>query len=318
MNTLRLFLDVARCHSFSQAAALHGITQSAASQRISQLEKRLGVTLLDRSVRPLALTESGRAFYAGCEDVVQRYDQLEQQVAAMAQAEGPVRVAAIYSAGIELLHQLRRRFQAEHPDTEVQIHYEKPHAVYESVREQACDLGILSYPERWGDVGIIPLRDERMAVVCHPSHPLAEREAVNAAELSPYEMAAFEPELPVGRRLETYLRRHGGRPTVADRFDNIDTIKSVVSVTERFSILPVRTVRREVQRGTLATVTLSPDLVRPLGIIYHRGGVEPGGFSAATQRFVDYLLANAGPSVEVVGQTPTEPSSDDSLVGANE
>ena len=37
--------------SFSAAAEKHGITQSAASQRIGQLEKQLGVTLIDRSVR---------------------------------------------------------------------------------------------------------------------------------------------------------------------------------------------------------------------------------------------------------------------------
>ena len=59
MQTLRLFCDVAACRSVSQAAARHGITQSAASQRVSQFEKRLGVTLIDRSVRPLDLTAAG-------------------------------------------------------------------------------------------------------------------------------------------------------------------------------------------------------------------------------------------------------------------
>ncbi|MCC7205272.1 MAG: LysR family transcriptional regulator, partial [Phycisphaeraceae bacterium] len=62
MQSLRLFCDVAGHRSFSLAAKKHGITQSAVSQRVGQLEKRLGVTLLDRSVRPLALTPAGELF----------------------------------------------------------------------------------------------------------------------------------------------------------------------------------------------------------------------------------------------------------------
>ena len=80
MQTLRLFADVARCHSFSEAARLHGITQSAASQRISQLEKRLDAQLIDRSVRPLELTDAGRLFLQGCQSLIEHYDELEQRV----------------------------------------------------------------------------------------------------------------------------------------------------------------------------------------------------------------------------------------------
>ena len=158
MQTLRLFTDVARCHSFSQAAEMHGISQSAASQRIGQLEKKLGVTLLDRSVRPLTLTEAGTLFAEGCEDLIQRYDRLESKVAGLRKdPEGLVRVIAIYSAGIDLLSRIRDSFEAEHKKISVEIRYERPEQVYHAVREHECDLGIVSYPERWRKVDTIPL-----------------------------------------------------------------------------------------------------------------------------------------------------------------
>src|SRR5690606_18096178 len=123
-----------------------------------------------------------------------------------------------------------------------------------------CDLGILSYPERWRRVGGISLRDEPMAVVCRPEHELAQRGRVEAADLAPFEMVTFDQDLPVGRRIRRYLREHGASPRVVAWFDNIDTIKNAVAVTDRFAILPTRTVSREVAAGDLATVRLEPEL----------------------------------------------------------
>ena len=306
MQTLRLFSDVARCHSFSRAAGMHDITQSAASQRISQLEKRLGVTLIDRSVRPLALTEAGQVFLAGCEDLLERYDRLSQEVSQMrGKPGGVVRVAAIYSAGIELLNQLREWFVAEHPQISVEIRYDQPDNVHCAVRDLDCDFGIVSYPQRWPKVGVLPLRNEVMSVVCRPVHPLAQFERVHASQLSSYEMASFDRDLPVGRRIHRYLRENDASPKVADLFDNIDTIKSAVAVTDRFAILPKRTVSREVAAGTLAKVELEPELVRPIGIIHRRRHKHGPAFAPAAQLFADFLLQHAGPEAETAGVSMT-------------
>lgn len=302
MQTLRLFVEVARCHSFSQAAERHHITQSAASQRIQQLEKRLGVTLLDRSVRPLALTAAGQRYLAGCEELLEAHDRLEREVGQMhGDPKGLVRVAAIYSAGIQLLNQVRERFVEEHPRINVEIRYDQPEAVYHSVREAECDLGILSYPQGWRNVGVIPLRNEVMAVVCQPGHELARRSVVQVDTLSAFEMVGFSPDLPVARRLTRYLRENHANPRVTDVFDNIDTIKSAIAVTDRFAILPKRTVVREVAAGTLAAVDLLPQLVRPIGIIHRRKHKSGQAFGPAAQVFVDFLLEHAGPSVELIG-----------------
>lgn len=307
MNSIRLFVDVARYRSFSEAAREHGITQSAVSQRIGALERRLGVTLIDRSVRPLALTPAGLRYEQGCLDLLQRYDQLEAQVAGARRgaSKAQIVVDAIYSAGIDLLNQLRDQFEDRHPHVSVVIDYKRPEEVHEAVRRRRCDIGIVSYPGRWPGVGVIPLRDEPMCVVCARSHPLAQELYVEARELGSYEMAAFEPALPVGRAVARYLRENGARPVVASVFDNIDTIKSAVAVTDQFAILPKRTAMLEVAAGTLAVVELEPELHRPLGVIYakpnngvHRGK-RAGGLAGPVRDFVDYLIENAGPTSDL-------------------
>ncbi len=306
MQTLRLFADVARCHSFSQAAEMHGISQSAASQRIGQLEKKLGVTLLDRSVRPLGLTTAGRLFAEGCEEVVGRYDHLASKVAGLGkQPQGVVRVMAIYSAGIDLLCRVRQQFQAEHENISVEIRYERPEQVYHAVCEKECDMGIVSYPERWRKVDSIPLRDEEMVVVCNTHHKVAQMQSISVNELEGNEIVTFDTDLPVGRRIREYFKNNGVKLRISNVFDNIDTIKGALAVTEQLSILPRRTVIREVTAGSLAMVKMTPQLLRPLGVIFRRKSRNGSAFSPAAQAFVDFLAAHAR-SEDHDGPTPRQ------------
>lgn len=312
MQTLRLFQDVARCHSFSQAASLHGITQSAASQRIGHLEKKLGVTLIDRSVRPLRLTDAGRVYLAGVEDILDRHDRLERRVAALSEEPaGEVRVAAIYSAGIDLMREVQQAFQARFPKARVCVHYERPEGVYERVLDQRCELGIVSYPQRWRKVDVVPLRDETMVAVCSPDHELASYESVPASRLRRWAMAAFDVDLPVGRRVRQYLKEHGELPAMAASFDNIDTLKSAVRVTDQFAILPRRTVTSEVEAGELVAVPLEPRLVRPMGIIHRRKTPgKPTGLSPTARRLIDFLVEHAGPAADLPPAEPVHTGTD--------
>ena len=325
MQTIRLFCDVATYRSFSTAAIRHHITQSAASQRIGQLEKRLGVTLIDRSNRPLDLTEAGKTYLKGCRDVLLLYDRLEDQITTAFKNRPEacrIVVDAIYSAGIDLLRHLKDAFEIEHPNVTVVLDYKRPDEVYEAVRKGACDLGIVSYPERLQKVAVIPLRKETMSVVCRPQHALAGRPGIHAAQLSEWSMVSFEPSLPVGRAVQRYLRDHGADPHVSNVFDNIDTIKAYLAVNDEVAILPRRTVQREARALTLAIVPLEPKLFRPIGIIHPQA--PPNGSQDRAEplrdeawRFVEFLLAHAGPGSDL-SPPSAEPPKIDQETGVRE
>ena len=134
-----------------------------------------------------------------------------------------------------------------------------------------------------------------------------DRTGFVAAPLMLVEMATFGPELPAGRAIRRYLRDHGVTPRVTSSFDNIDTVKTAVAVTSELSILPKRTVMREVAAGTLAVIELEPKLERPVGIIYRRRRTGNGPFSPTAQAFVDFLLEHAGPSAEMIPPPPRSP-----------
>lgn len=294
MQTVRLFVEVARSRSFSKAAALFGISQSAASQRIGQLERRLGVKLIDRSVRPFELTQAGDLYLIGAKETLRRFDEMERKVSSLGleaeSVEGVVRVSAIYSSGIDLLSEIRASFEAKMPRVSVQLGYDKPDAIYKAVIEDQVDLGIVSYPDRFKKVSVQPLRDEDMAVVCGPRHVLANRRVVAAEDLSGLEMIGFDTDLPVGRRIGSYLKENNASPVVGHRFDNLDTLKGAVAVTDRFAILPRRAAQREIDSGALCAIRLTPKLTRPISIITRRG-VGP---TPAAKAFIDELLAGNG------------------------
>src|SRR6185503_11023982 len=112
LETLRLYCDVVRHRSFSRGAEENFVSQSAASQAVAQLEAQLGVTLIDRTKRPLVVTPEGTQFHGTCREMLGLWDKARSEVGAVkAQLDGTVRVAAIYSVG---LHDVSRHMQRFH------------------------------------------------------------------------------------------------------------------------------------------------------------------------------------------------------------
>jgi DNA-binding transcriptional LysR family regulator len=268
----KLFRDVAHARSLSRAAAINGISQSAATQHIQELEKRLGVELLDRSTRPLGLTPGGKLYAELCRDVLRREEDF---VAALDEikdeAAGTVRVASIYSIGLSELPRLRDEFTRAFPGAQLHIEYLRPDKVYQAVLEDQADLGFISYPENRRDLTVIPWREERMTVAVYPSHPLSERGFLVPKDLDGQDFIAFDDEVIIRRELDRFFREHEVRIPVVMQFDNIQSIKEAVALGSGISILPERTIQAEVEQGRLVSIPLhAPELVRPIGIIHRR------------------------------------------------
>jgi DNA-binding transcriptional LysR family regulator len=294
-EALQVFCDVARCRSFSRAAAVQKppLTQSAASQIVHQLEKRLGVQLIDRSTRPLQLTELGQVFYQGCKTLVEQYLDLEASVQrALTQLRTTVQVAAIYSIGLDDMGQYVERFTARQPYVKVQVEYLHSNRVMERVQEGSVDFGLVSFPRKSRKLVALPWREEEMVLVCRPSHALARLNAVRPALLAGEKYVGFDKDLGIRRQVDRFLREQGVTVEVALEFDNIENIKKGIEIAGGVALLPEPTVRQEVAAGLLVARPLADcRFVRPLGIIYSRQH-RP---SPAAQRFIDLLLANGSP-----------------------
>lgn len=290
-EALKIFCDVVRYHSFTRAATANQISQSAASQNVLQLEKGLGVRLIDRSKRPFRLTPEGQAYFDGCKDLVDHYYVVEAQVKALSandQVAGTVRIAAIYSVGLGDMSRYVQQFAERFPKARAELAYLHPDRVYESVVEGDADIGLVSFPKSRPGLAVLPWRNEPMALVCLPNHRLAGCREIRPEQLAGERFVGFDEGLRIRREIDRYLRRHGAGVKVVIAFDNLETIKRAVEVGEGISILPAPTVAKEVRAGTLTTVPLAPGLDRPLTIIHRKSGV----LSRTARSFVQLVQAN--------------------------
>lgn len=291
LKGLKVFCDVVRQRSFSRAADDNGISQSGASQLVQQLEEGLGVRLLDRSKRPFVLTPEGQVYYEGCREVVERYFAVEDRVRRLhEEVAGRVRVASIYSVGLHHMNRCLQAFLSQHPKANVRLEYLHPDRVYQAVKEDVADLGLVSYPKSSRTIQAVAWREEPMVLVCAPGHPLAGRRCVGLSELNGMNMIGFDGGLTIRREIDRVLDLHESSVNVVMEFDNIETIKRAIEIDAGASLLPEPTVLREVQSGTLVAVPLdTEELVRPLGII-HRRAKE---LSTVAQRFIELLQRQA-------------------------
>jgi DNA-binding transcriptional LysR family regulator len=287
-ENLKLFRDIAQTHSFSRGAALNGLSQSAASQHIQELERALGVELLDRSTRPLVVTPAGRLYGEFCRDILTRKEDFEAALQRQKQeTEGTLRVAAIYSVGLSEMVELEREFIRRLPEARLEAQYLRPERIYEAVLAGEADLGLISYPEARRDITVIPWRQEEMVLAVAPAHPLASRDgSIAPQDLNGVDFIAFDDDLPIRRHLDRFLKEHGVEVNVTLHFDNIQTIKEAVTHNVGISIMPFRTMREDIEQGRLIAVRIADaTLFRPLGIIHRR----KKRFHRVAQAFLDLL-----------------------------
>jgi DNA-binding transcriptional LysR family regulator len=270
IETIRIFCDVVQHQSFSRGAAANEVSQSAATQSVHRMERHFGVQLVDRTKRPFVLTPEGQACYEGFREVLELYDSVEARVRSLRmEITGVVRLAAIYSVGLHDMSRCMQEFMRRYPKAKVRLEYLHPSRVYEAVLNSEVDMGIVSYPMPSPELNVVPLRSERMVVVCNPDHPLAKREAVTAEHLEGEDFIGFDRDLSIRKEVDRFLRQRSVNIHVVMEFDNIETIKQAVQIGAGVSILPEPTVRREAEAGSLAAVRLiAPELKRPIGIIH--------------------------------------------------
>ena len=273
IEALKIYCDVVRFHSFSRGAEANDVLQSSASQAIQNIEENLGVTLIDRSRRPWAVTEEGKVFYEGCRELVDRYSEVVAEVQSRsATVASVIRVAAIYSLNFADMGRCVQQFNQLHPGAKVEVDYTHPDRVCERVLRDEVDLGILSYPAERKGVSVIPWREEPMILACQPEHHFAKLKKFDVKQLAEETLVGFDTELVIWKKIDRFLKDHGVEANVMLRFDNIEAIKRAVEAGSGVALLPRPTVEHELELGTLAVVPLTdPAFSRPVGIIHRKG-----------------------------------------------
>lgn len=140
LNALSSFIAVARRRSFAAAARDLGVSTSALSQSVRQLEERLGVTLLTRTSRSVALTEAGQRLLENAGPAVdQALESLKTVSARPGEVTGRLKLSVPSAAVPLVLARLLPRFVERHPSVAVDVHVEDR---FVDVVKEGYDAGI--------------------------------------------------------------------------------------------------------------------------------------------------------------------------------
>lgn len=288
MNYLQVFCDIIETRSFSKAAARNFISQPAVSQQVKALEEHFHQKLIERSPQGIHPTEAGRLFYQGAREIMERYQTLERQLIDLTQqVAGTIRVATVYSVGLHDLPPFMKRFIQMYPQARIHVEYSRTNKIYEAVRQNQVDIGIVAYPQESRQLGVIPLPSDELVIVTHPTHPMAlAGRPVELKALAHLPFVAFEPDIPTRKAIDRVLHDLGVDIDIIQEFDNVETVKRSVEAEVGLSIIPKRCIALEEKAASLVAIPIADMRVeRPVGVIYKRGKA----FSNTLQRFIAVL-----------------------------
>lgn len=287
LESLKMFCDVVETGSFSRAAQLNHVTQSAVSQQIRALENRYEQKLLSRSARQVTPTPAGERLFRGCKEILARFGEVEQEIREQsAEVAGTTTVSTIYSVGLHELAVVQKGLLKTHPKVNLRLNYRRNDQVYDDVILGAAEIGIVAYPQPRAGVDIHPFRDDKLAVVCAPSHPFASKSKVSLTALSGVPFIAFDREAPTRKALDRVFREKNLELNPIMEMDNVETIKRAVEMGLGVAILPLATASGEIAQGTLVAKPFAEGTVsRPIGLLIRKGKYLDRASAAVLEAF---------------------------------
>jgi len=293
LRQLSIFAAVADAGSTAAAAGRVALSQSATSAALNELEAVLEARLFDRVGTRLVLNDTGRGLLPQARAVLDGALGIERDFGLGATAEAHaaptlLRIGASTTIGNYLLPTLIANWQRAQPAAHVDVAIANTGAVAAAVARMEVDIGLIEGPSHEADVIAQPWREEELAIVCAPSHPLLAGDATRRLNVATLRQAAWllrEPGSGTREAVEQALQPHLHQLREGLHFGGTEAIKQAAVEGLGFTCLSLAAVQDLVALGRLVRVrTTLPRLARRLWLIHHRRKQ----FSKSLAAFIDF------------------------------
>jgi DNA-binding transcriptional LysR family regulator len=252
LDSVAIFVKVIQAGSFSQAAKLLDMPNSTVSAKVSALEKRLGVTLLQRTTRRLRPTQAGEAYFQRAVRALDELQTAENELEnSRGQPNGRLRLTAPVEVGHAIVPALVHSYLELHPRMEVELIV--TNRVLDLVRD-GIDLAIRAGELK--DSGLIARRFE-LGQFCLWASP--EYLSTHAAPRHPKELTQHRC-LRFSQFKNNGIRVSDGRETVSVPVegrlmaDDFETLRALAILGEGIAFLPSFLCAEEIKQRKLVRV----------------------------------------------------------------
>ncbi|MFD1008971.1 LysR family transcriptional regulator [Oceanisphaera ostreae] len=184
LRHIKAFVAVAESLHFKKAAEKLFITQPALSRLIKGLEEAIGVELLTRTTRQVALTEAGRLFLAECKASFRVLDRGVHLAQSASQGDiGHICVAYNDFSINGVLPDIIERFKEKHPNISIELTHMPSHLQHRALQDCRIDAGFMIGPLNMPGIETLSCAVEGLLVVLPLRHPFAHRSSLRLEDL---------------------------------------------------------------------------------------------------------------------------------------
>ncbi|MCG3088430.1 LysR family transcriptional regulator [Sporosarcina cyprini] len=239
LKQLTYFVTIVEQKSFSKAASVLHISQPSLSNAIKNLEEEVGFKLLERNTRNIGLTESGQLLYERALHILLDMTILEKEMQeARLVGKGELRLGMIESVK-HWIPKVIRKYEGKFPDMNLFLTEElSGEDVKRSLRQYKSHAIITNQLIDEDDIQTVPLYKEKLVLVVHEDHPLANKDAVELSDLQeePFIITSegFQTREDV---LETFTAK-GISPYIKYEVERFETALSLILENLGVSLIP--------------------------------------------------------------------------------
>ena len=239
LRQLRVFQSVARSRNFSRTGEAVGLTQPAVSRAIGELEHAMGLRLLDRTTREVALTEAGRSLAARLDRVLDELDATLDGVAGLADAEGgKVRVASSPTLSAYLMPDCIAACARAAPRVRFLLLDRIQQDVLASVRGGEVDFGVVVEPPEVDDLVCEGILRDPFVLVTPEQHRFARSAGVRWKALDGASLVLLDHASGSRRYVDEALARHGVSCKVEQELGHPTTVFQMVEAGIGLTVMP--------------------------------------------------------------------------------
>jgi len=184
---VQAFVAVADQGGFRKAADTLHVTQTAVTQRLRNLENFLGVTLIERTTRSVALTRIGRDFLPQARRLLAELSTALTEIRETGRAaRGDVSIACVPTVGVQYLPRILQEYAARHPENRIKVLDHASSGVAEAVLRREAEFGINIAGPHLPELDSVPLLEDEFVLICREDHALARKRRVAWRQLAPH------------------------------------------------------------------------------------------------------------------------------------
>ena len=287
LRQLRIFEAVARRLSFSRAAAELHLTQPAVSMQVKQLERQIGLPLLERIGKRLVLTEAGAELRRHANILAAHTLELKSAMDQLHGLQRGLLRLAVVSTANYFLPPVIAPYAKSHPGVRIKLQVANREVVLAALVENAAELAVISQPPD-GDVLVAePFMQNPLVAIAPPGHPLCAQRSISLARFAREALIMREPGSGTRLEIERHFAANGVDVIAGSEFSTNEAIKHAVQAGLGLSIVSAQTIELELETRRLVVLPVVGLPIMARWYLMHRRRKR---LSAAAVAFRDLLF----------------------------